>query len=109
MRLYLATGDAAYLKLGEDLFEFSLRCAEDRYAFPTAGKSAVAAALQFMVTGDVRARDAACTFVDYELGKQGAEGWWANPNGDNTIIRLDHTAEFVVWLTDIAGILGGTL
>jgi len=109
MRLHLATGDAAYLKLAEDLFEFSLRCAEDRYAFPTAGKSAVAAALQHMVTGDLRARDAACELADYEVGTQSAEGWWRNPNADNTIIRLDHTAEFVVWLTDIAGILGGTL
>jgi len=107
MRLHMATGSAAYLRLAGDLFEFSLRCADDRYAFPTAGKSAVAAALQYMATGDARARDAAREFADYELSQQDDDGWWANPNGDNTIIRLDHTAEFVVWLTDIAGILGG--
>jgi hypothetical protein len=25
-----------------------------------------------------------------------------SPLADNTVIRLDHTAEFVVWLTEIA-------
>ncbi len=102
VRLYLATGEARALRVAQELFEFSLRCAEDRYSWPAAGKSAVGAGLLWLATGDERARAAACEFADYLLREQNADGWWCNPLADNTIIRLDHTAEFVVWLTEIA-------
>lgn len=107
LRFHLATGEAQALGVAQDLFDFSLRCAADRYSYPTAGKSAVAAALLHLVTGDPRARDAACEFSDYMLAEQREEGWWCNPHDDGIIVRLDHTAEMVIWLTDIAGILGG--
>ena len=105
-RLHTATGSKQALTTAMDLFDFSMRCAEDRYAYPASGKSAVGAALLHKITGDQRAAEAALQFGDYLLSQQSAEGWWRNPHGDNTIIRLDHTAEFVLWLTDIAGVLG---
>lgn len=106
-RLYLAMGCQDHLTAAGRLFEFSLRCAEDRYAYPTAGKSAVGAALYFTITGDERARDAAIEFADYLVREQSPEGWWRNPHDDGMIVRLDHTAEFVVWLSEIAANLGG--
>jgi hypothetical protein len=108
-RLDMATGGEAYLRGARGLFDFSLRCAEDAYAYPASGKSAVGAALLYAFTGDERALQAAITFGDYLVREQKADGWWCNPHSDHMIIRLDHTAEFIIWLTDIAGALGGTI
>ena len=105
-RLHTATGSEQALSTAVDLLEFSMRCAEDRYAYPASGKSAVGAAVLYKITGDARAAEAALQFGDYLLAEQSAEGWWCNPHADNRVIRLDHTAEFVLWLTDIAGVLG---
>jgi hypothetical protein len=104
-RLHMATGDPAWLAGAQRLFEISLGFAEDRYAYPTAGKSAVGAATLYLLTGDERAREAALTFGDYLLAQQSPEGWWANPHNQGLLTRLDHTAEFIIWLTEIAGAL----
>jgi hypothetical protein len=104
-RLHMATGAAAYLEGAQQLFEISLGFAEDRYSYPTAGKSAVGAATLHLLTGDERARRAALEFGDYLLAQQSPEGWWANPHGQSLLIRLDHTAEFIIWLSEIAGAL----
>ncbi len=104
-RLHMATGTAAYLKGAQRLFETSLGFAEDRYSYPTAGKSAVGAATLYLLTGDERARSAALEFGDYLLAQQSAEGWWANPHNQGLLTRLDHTAEFIIWLSEIAGAL----
>jgi hypothetical protein len=105
LRLYMATGEGAHLEAAQRLFDFSLRCADDRYSYPTAGKGAVAAALLHALTGDERAGQAAATFAEYLLREQRAEGWWCNPHSDHIIVRLDHTAEFVVWLLEITAAL----
>jgi hypothetical protein len=105
-RLYLATGEDRFLRGAQKVFEFSLRCAEDAYAYPPSGKSAVGAAVLYTITGDERARDAALRFGDYLVQEQSAEGWWRNPAADDMIVRLDHTAEFIVWLNEIIGALG---
>jgi hypothetical protein len=106
-RLYQATGDQAYLEGAKQVFDFSLRCAEDAYAYPPSGKSAVGAAVLHTITGDPRAKSAALTFAEYLLQEQSPEGWWKNPHADDAIVRLDHTAEFVVWLNEIVAALGG--
>jgi hypothetical protein len=104
-RLHMATGDARYLAGAQRLFEISLGFAEDRYSYPTAGKSAVGAAVLWLLTGDERARAAAREFGDYLLAQQSPEGWWANPHSDSLLVKLDHTAEFIIWLSEIAGAL----
>ena len=108
-RLYLATNSAEFLNSAQRLFELSLGWAEDAYAYPTAGKSAVAAANLYLITGDERARDAACSMGDYLVQEQSEEGWWRNPHSDGMIVRLDHTAEFVAFMSEIAATLGSTL
>ena len=105
-RLHLATGAQKHLDAALQLFEFTLRCAEDAYAYPTAGKSAVAAAILYSLTGDERANAAARSMGSYLVREQYEAGWWRNPHADGQIIRLDHTAEFIVFLTDVAAILG---
>jgi len=104
-RLHIATGTPAYLEGAQRLFEISLGFAEDRYSYPTAGKSAVGAATLYLLAGDTRARDAALEFGDYLLAQQSPEGWWANPHDQGLLPRLDHTAEFIIWLSEIAGAL----
>ncbi|MBM3477096.1 MAG: hypothetical protein FJX75_27835 [Armatimonadetes bacterium] len=106
-KLHMATGNAAYLEGAQRLFEISLGFAEDRYSYPTAGKSAVGAATLYLLTGDERAKAAACEFADYLLEQQNPEGWWANPHNQELLTRLDHTAEFIIWLSEIAGALAG--
>lgn len=105
-RLYLATGHESCLAGAQELFAFSLRCAEDAYSYPTAGKGAVAAALLYALTGDERARRAVETFADYLVAEQREEGWWCNPHNDGLVVRLDHTAEFVVFMSELAATLG---
>ncbi|MBP8951960.1 MAG: hypothetical protein KBI47_06195 [Armatimonadetes bacterium] len=105
IRLHLATGDEDALDTGMRLLLFQMNCADDAFAYPTAGKSAVAAATLYAVLGDTRARDAACSMGDYLVSEQSAEGWWRNPHSDSTVVRLDHTAEFVVFLSEIAAML----
>jgi len=107
LRMYRATGEKDCLEAAARLFEFSLRCADDAYAYPTAGKSAVAAALLYAISGDQRAREAACSLADYLVREQHPEGWWRNPHADGMVVRLDHTAEFIVFLTEVAATLGG--
>jgi len=94
-RMYMATGEERWLAGAQKLFDFSLRCADDAYAYPPSGKGSVAAAILHTITGDSRAKAAACQFGDYLLQEQSPEGWWRNPQADNMIIRLDHTAEFI--------------
>ncbi|MBM3957960.1 MAG: hypothetical protein FJ313_07915, partial [Gemmatimonadetes bacterium] len=64
-KLHMATGNATCLEGAQRLFEISLAFAEDRYSYPTAGKSAVGAATLYLLTGDERAKAAACEFADY--------------------------------------------
>ncbi len=106
-RLHLATGNPVYQVAAMRLFEISLGFAEDRYSYPTAGKSTVGAATLYRLTGDERARDAAREFGDFLVEAQDDEGWWANPYDQGMITRLDHTAEFIVFISEIAALLHG--
>lgn len=104
-RLHLATGCDECLKAAGRLFEFCLSCAEDSFSYPTAGKGAVAAAVYYSLTGDERARRAALRFADFLVEEQRPEGWWCNPYDEGMITRLDHTSEFIVWMTEIVSTL----
>jgi len=105
-RMYRASGQGEYVDAAMRLFEFSLGCADDAYAYTTAAKSGVAAALLYTITGDRRAQAAACRLADYLVREQHPEGWWRNPHADGPTIRLDHTAEFIAFITEIAATLG---
>ena len=106
-RYHQATGSEEALATARWLFESSLTWSEDSYASPPSGKSALGAAVYFALTGDERARAAAVQFADYMTTHQRAEGAWDNPSSDSEIVLLDHTAEMIVWLSEIAATLGG--
>ncbi len=101
-RLYQATGEATWLQWAERFFELHLRCAEDRFCSTSSGKSSFAAAVHYLNTGDLRARDAALTFADYLLDTQLPQGSWRGPSmPDEPLYHIDAAAEFNVWLQEI--------
>jgi hypothetical protein len=106
-RYHQATGNELALAAARWLMDASLTWAEDSYASMPSGKSALGAAVYYSITGDERARDAALRFADYVVARQRPEGAWDNPASDSEIVLLDHTAEMIVWLNEIAATLGG--
>ncbi|MEI6512819.1 MAG: hypothetical protein WCO51_06040 [bacterium] len=105
MRLYIATLDKRYLSGAQQLFEFSLCCAEDAYQSPPSGKSGLGAAIMYSVTGDERARDKAIELADYLVGFQHPGGSWGFTPEDPLDVLTDITGEFTVFLTEIAATL----
>jgi len=108
MRLYLATSDPRYLDMGQRIFDMQHGGASDAFSHPASGKSGLAAAILYSITGDQRARDAAYRQADFLLSIQNADGWWssAGPSCDDLGVKLDHTGEFTVFLTEMAAVLG---
>lgn len=107
-RLFQATGEERYKDYARRFFEFKLRCYEDAFTFVGSGKSALGAALYYLVSGDKRAREAACRFCDFLAQTQCAEGGWRDEDEpDILLIYIDHAAEFNVWLQEISATLPG--
>ena len=89
-------------------FEFALRCREDSFTHTGSGKSALGAAVYYLLTGDRRAREAACRFADFLLNTQRPDGSWHDPAWPEEVLySIDASAEFNVWLQEIAAILPG--
>lgn len=104
-RLYLATSEQRYLDVAQSMLHLQLGGADDAFAHPTSGKSGLAAAILYAITGDARAREAACREGDFLLSIQDAEGWWTSPTADSLGVRFDYTGEFTVFLTEMAAAL----
>ncbi len=105
MRLYEATEEDRYLQTAWGIFRFLQRASDDAFSHLTAGKSMLAAALLWSVTGDQKARDAAVRQGEYFLSIQSQEGYWTSPARDDVVHRIDHTAEFVIFMAESAAIL----
>ncbi len=105
-RLFMATGSHEWLESADAFFELHLRCADDRFTHTGSGKSSLAAALHFVLTGDERARAAALAFCDRLLETQRQDGSWIVGGDDALLIRIDAATEFNVWLQEITGLLG---
>lgn len=109
--LHRATGAQRFLDACRDLLAFAERCADDVYRFPPAGKLGMGAALLYAIAGDEAAGRAAQAVGAFMVETQTAEGFWRLPDAgpytslvgrDGFEIRLDITAEFVIFLTEIA-------
>ena len=109
--LYRATGTEAYLQASHRLLDFAERCAADAYRFPPSGKLGLGCALLYELSGREEARRGACALGEYLLETQTPQGTWALPDAGpyrgakyrgNPAIDLDITAEFSVFLTEIA-------
>ncbi|MFV1967618.1 MAG: hypothetical protein ACC628_19490 [Pirellulaceae bacterium] len=112
--LYLATGETRYLDAGKTLFDFTQRCAADVYRFPPSGKLGYGTALLYALTGDPQARRTARDVGAYLTETQTGEGFWRLPDvavyqaieeKDDFEIRLDITAEFSIFLMEIAALI----
>lgn len=102
-RLHMATGEAQYLDLARQFFAWQTRCAADRFSFTGSGKSALAAALLYLLGGDLAAREAAYGFGGFLLQSQLPDGSWRNPDWPPEVLyAIDAAAEFNVWLQEIA-------
>ncbi|MBC7287569.1 MAG: hypothetical protein H5T86_05890, partial [Armatimonadetes bacterium] len=108
-RLYQATAEDKYLAGATELFQFKLRCQPDAFAHGNAGKDGLGAAIYFTVTGDERAKDAACSEADFLCETQLHDGSWRfDYEPDNLVIKLDHAAEYNIWLQEIAAALASS-
>ena len=109
-RLYQVTGLQKYIDLARRFFEFKLRCYDDAFTFVGSGKSSLGSALFYLLTGDERARDAACSFADFLVETQYPEGGWRDEGEpDIPLIYIDHAAEFNIWLQEICATLPGAM
>jgi len=106
-RLYLATDDERYLNMAQRILDLQHCAAADAFSHPGSGKSGLASAVVYSITGDQRARDAAYREGEFLLSIQHADGWWASPGaGDPDLgAQLDYTGEFTVFLTEMAAAL----
>lgn len=113
-QLYRATNESRYLEACQTLFQFTARCAEDIYRFPPSGKLGMGCALLHALTGQDEAKQAAVSVGTYLVETQASEGFWKLPDVEayQTIpdkhqfkIVLDVTAEFCIFLTEIAALI----
>ena len=104
-RLYLETADQTYLERALQLFEFTQRCAPDAYAYTASAKSGTAAAILHRITGRDEMRERAEELAGFLVQSQDQQGWWTVADNESIPIKIDATAEFCIFLTDIAATL----
>jgi prenyltransferase/squalene oxidase-like repeat protein len=107
-RLHLATGDPLHLAGAKALYECTQRCASDAYSYTASAKSMVGAAILHRITGEDPMLESALCMADFLLGAQDPEGWWGLAGNCELGIRIDATAEFCIFLSDLVSTLAGT-
>ena len=102
-KLYLATGEMAFLEAAEGYFNFTMTCQEDVFASPPSGKLAFGSSVLYNITGNEEAKNAAERISDYIAGIQNPDGSWPHPwIGEMPLYQtIDLTAEFVIWLSEV--------
>ena len=113
-RYCLATDDDQSMQAAQSIFNFTQRCAEDVYCFPPSGKLGLGCALLSALTNLKEARQAAQDVAAYMVSTQTDEGCWIIPdeavyraikNKRDPEVVMDITAEFTVFLWEIASLL----
>jgi hypothetical protein len=111
-RLFQVTGQRKYLEASFRFFDFSDRCGADILRTDPGDIIGSAAASMYSINGDIRCRDAALVVGDSLVGKQSGDGSWFKHDEadamDTSIhhqLRIEGTAEFVVWLAEIESAL----
>ncbi len=111
-RLYLQTGDPAWLNLARDYQRFSMESTERQFLTRQVCKSAWGAGLLSVITGEPLYRDWTARLGDWFTNGQEHDGSWVNtpylsPN-PTLANRIEITAEFVVHLDTVIGALGAS-
>jgi hypothetical protein len=99
-KLYLATGDDAYLKTAKNYLEFALSCHESIRSFHFSHKVAWGAALIAKITSEPKYVELSTNIVNYLLSIQDSEGVWLKEEPIHT--SFDQTAEIAIWLKEIS-------
>ena len=102
-KLYSVMGDRRHLESAEAVHNICLKCHEDAFLTDGTGKVGLGSAYLYELTAEERYAESAMRSCDFLVADQHPEGYWAR-GGSPT---ASSTAEFVVWLTEVAAILGG--
>ncbi|MFQ6099289.1 MAG: prenyltransferase/squalene oxidase repeat-containing protein [Armatimonadota bacterium] len=108
-QLYRAVGHRRYLDLAWRYWDWLKNCQDDLYSTPASGKLGYGLALYGTLARDESAMAGAHAVAEYLLGTQGPDGHWslsADGDGPPPMSPYDVTAEFVVWLAEMAMALG---
>jgi len=109
-KLYLATHDRIYLNAARAYFNITKGCRDDVYASPPSGKLGFGSTILHGITHDESVGLAARKEVEFLLEHQEKDGSWRHfpgfhlyGNGEpiSDIARVDITAEFCTWLSEI--------
>lgn len=107
-KLYQITGRRKYLEASRRCFDFACRCGKRILRTDPGAIIGPAAALMYRIDSNPRCHDVAVAVGDSLVSKQTAAGFWFKQDeADSTehahrhLLKLEGTAEFVVWLTDI--------
>lgn len=112
--LYRATGTLRYLDAANTILRFTERCADDIHRFPPSGKLGLGCALLYDLTRDPIAKQAVRNVGAYLIETQTPNGYWRLPdeepysslaNRDSYDVLLDITAEFSVFLLEMASLV----
>ena len=103
-KLFMATGDAGFLKAAQEYLDFALTCGGNLRSFYFSHKVAWGAAVLAAVTGDRQPVELATSIADHLLEIQDGSGAWLvdQPMHDS----FDQTAEIAIWLLEVSAELG---
>ncbi len=104
-QLHEATGEPAWLDAARWYWNFWFNCGGDVLQSVRSGKGALGSAYLHRITGENQYREAALRIADYLQSLQAPNGQWhaLDAAGDPA---PSYTAEFVVWLHEIARCCG---
>jgi hypothetical protein len=109
VELYKQTGDKKHLDLAIAHIEYLRSCKpQDRFFVPDSGKTAVATAELYRLTGDKSYAHISLSTSAFIAGKQFPNGRWSYypPGYGKIVIDTDLTFEYILWLTWVTGSFG---
>jgi len=100
------TGEAEWTALAEAYADIAERCAGDVYAVGASGKLLCGMSYLYQVTGKPVYADRVRTLCDWLVSQQHEDGsWGGTPDAPSPM--ASPTAEFVTWLAEATGNVGG--
>jgi len=102
-KLYSITRSKRHLESAETVHDICLNCHEDAFRTDATGKVGLGSAYLYKLTGEEKYAESAIRSCDFLVRDQHPEGYWVR--GDSP--TASSTAEFLVWLSEVAAILKG--
>lgn len=102
-KLYSVTRSERHLETAEIVHKICLTCHEDVFLTDGTGKVGLGSAYLYKITGEEKYAVSAARSCEFLTADQHPDGYWAR-GGSPT---ASSTAEFVVWLSEVAAMLKG--